>query len=403
MSQLIQYIYNSAATKHFSDEELLELLEAARNNNAARNVGGMLLYVDECFFQVLEGEQEQVSEIVEAIRADTRHDKITEIINEPIAKRSFQEWTMGFAQVSHEDLSEIVGLNDFFNNQSILSDLDSGRAKKLLHAFSSGRWRVRLANRAPKKIAIEEVAEASNNPQVRIPYSFAFQPIVDTELRQVIGYEALIRGTDGSPAEQVLQQLPLNEIGEFDVETRRKAIGLANRLGIASKLFLSLAPQADNDTVRKINSTIDTALRCDIDPSRVVLQLWHEAAISDPQGMASLLQDFRRQGMQICISHFGSAHAGLALLNHYKPDMISLASWLLNGIESNGQLQAIFRGLLQTCNDLGVEVIARDVNSNELYNWLDDEGVHLYQGSLFSEPAFESLPRPTLPLSEGSV
>ena len=41
-------------------------------------------------------------------------------------------------------------------------------------------------------------------PSVAPAFSYAFQPIVDTVAREVISYEALIRGSDNQPAFQVL-------------------------------------------------------------------------------------------------------------------------------------------------------------------------------------------------------
>jgi hypothetical protein len=62
-------------------------------------------------------------------------------IRELIAERDFADWTMGFASVSPEKLRKIPGLNDFFRDGSCFSELDPGRAKKLLAAFAEGRWR----------------------------------------------------------------------------------------------------------------------------------------------------------------------------------------------------------------------------------------------------------------------
>ena len=70
--------------------------------------------------------------------------KIVAIIREPILKRSFGEWTMGFAAVTSADLQDITGLNDFFGEGSSFAQLNAGRAKKLLNAFKEGRWRSKL-------------------------------------------------------------------------------------------------------------------------------------------------------------------------------------------------------------------------------------------------------------------
>jgi hypothetical protein len=103
----------------------------------------MLLHSDSdgSFFQVLEGEPCAIEQLWKKLNLDKRHSHVTAIIREPIAERAFAGWTMGFASVSPEKLRKIPGLNDFFKEGSCFTELDSGRAKKLLAAFAVGRWR----------------------------------------------------------------------------------------------------------------------------------------------------------------------------------------------------------------------------------------------------------------------
>jgi Sensors of blue-light using FAD len=137
---LIQYIYSSAATHDFSPAELAALLKKAREFNALHELTGMLLYTEGSFFQVLEGPEEVIAALYAKIERDKRHEQVTKIIVEPIQKRSFAEWTMGFSNVSREELAKIEGTNDFFSKARCFAELDPGRAKKLLTAFRDGRW-----------------------------------------------------------------------------------------------------------------------------------------------------------------------------------------------------------------------------------------------------------------------
>ncbi len=403
MSNLIHLIYNSAAVGDFTDHDLQVLLGKARDKNASLDITGMLLYVDGCFFQTLEGPEDAVDALAATIQKDPRHTRMTTIIREPIAKRAFSEWTMGFTHMSAGDVAEIDGLNDFFGSGRVLTDIDSGRAKKLLLAFKQGRWRVRLSTAAAA--AALNAAEGSSEKMALSPtadprpsFSFAFQPIVDANKRRVVAYEALVRGEEQQPATEILQRIPLGEIAAFDEDGRRMAIALASRLGMNGNLHLNVAllGQAAQAT-QTIDSTLETARRCGVDASRIVLELKHEATINDPIALGAQLKEFRQQGLRLSIDDFGSGHAGLALLDHYQPDTISLSMWLVRGIEGHGPRQAILRGLIQTCNDLGIDIIAKGVETPEEYFWLREEGIELFQGYLFARPGFESLPRPMLP------
>ena len=142
MNTLIHIIYASIANVNFDETKLIELLTKAREKNARLNVTGMLLYCDYNFFQVIEGEELIIQTLFENIKNDPRHKNVTKIVEEPIQLRSFAKWTMGFSNATKEQLSMVEGMNDFFNEEKCLVNIKPGRAKKILEAFSYGRWRL---------------------------------------------------------------------------------------------------------------------------------------------------------------------------------------------------------------------------------------------------------------------
>jgi hypothetical protein len=143
---MIHLIYASVATQNFGTAELAELLRQSRQANERDGLTGMLLYSDGNFFQVLEGEPATVDALYQKLHLDTRHRQLTQIIREPIVKRYFGDWSMGFSNVSQGELTDIDGLNDFFGRGSCFAELDAGRGKKLLAAFAEGRWRANLTS-----------------------------------------------------------------------------------------------------------------------------------------------------------------------------------------------------------------------------------------------------------------
>lgn len=140
MKPLIHHIYTSSAQETPDGEALKRILAQSRRNNAPLDITGMLLHTAGSFFQILEGAPEAVDQLFARISADPRHHRITTIIREPIPRRSFPDWTMGFAEISPPELARLIGTNDFFGNRRCLSALDHGRSRKLLAAFAQDRW-----------------------------------------------------------------------------------------------------------------------------------------------------------------------------------------------------------------------------------------------------------------------
>ena len=142
MGELNQLVYVSRASKTWSEDELAALLQNIRPKNHARGVTGMLLYDQQSFLQILEGAEDVLQELFAQIQRDTRHHQIVTILQKPIPKRQFPDWSMGFESVSADQLSKVDGLNDFFGEKACLADIDKGRALKILTAFENGRWRL---------------------------------------------------------------------------------------------------------------------------------------------------------------------------------------------------------------------------------------------------------------------
>ncbi|GAB4522683.1 MAG: hypothetical protein OHK0046_35590 [Anaerolineae bacterium] len=112
---VINLIYGSSASTMMSDEELLDILQTSRRNNARLGVTGMLLYKDGNFLQVLEGEEDVVMSLYEKIAQDPRHHQVLTILKRPVEKREFAEWEMGFYNISKADYSQVEGYNEFMN------------------------------------------------------------------------------------------------------------------------------------------------------------------------------------------------------------------------------------------------------------------------------------------------
>jgi EAL domain-containing protein (putative c-di-GMP-specific phosphodiesterase class I) len=222
-------------------------------------------------------------------------------------------------------------------------------------------------------------------------FTFAFQPIVDVNVREVFSYEALIRGTGNEPAYQILEQVSADRLLLFDQEARVAAIALAARLGISYHLNLNFVPQGLQSSA-SILTTLEAANRNHLPIERLVLEVTEGAVIDDQARFAERINEYRGLGLNVAIDDFGAGYSGLNLLADFQPDQIKLDMKLVRGIERHGPRQAIVRAINQACYDLGIDVIAEGVETVDEYSWLANTGVRLFQGYLFAKPAFESFP-----------
>jgi hypothetical protein len=104
-SPVNRIIYCSQATTDFSPEELVALLESARDKNAKSGLTGMLLYCSQSFLQMLEGDPSALETTYQRIMADPRHSNLRLLMNVDVSAPLFPDWTMGFEHVDDEELA----------------------------------------------------------------------------------------------------------------------------------------------------------------------------------------------------------------------------------------------------------------------------------------------------------
>lgn len=114
-SNLIQLIYASSAWQLLSEDEILNILEVSRKNNAERNITGVLLYKGGNFLQVLEGDEEAVSRLYQTIERDQRHKGVIVLAKRKIAEREFPDWSMGFVNLDTIDPASVPGYSNILN------------------------------------------------------------------------------------------------------------------------------------------------------------------------------------------------------------------------------------------------------------------------------------------------
>ena len=231
-----------------------------------------------------------------------------------------------------------------------------------------------------------------NDSSLNFDFSFAFQPIVDVRAREIFSYEALIRGTSQEPARWVLENVLPEEMAAFDRKARNHAINLACRLGVDCHLNLNYMPQGHDSPAVSILMMLTEAGRHNFPIDRLVLEVTETGVIENPALFAELVNRYRASGLKVAIDDFGAGYSGLNLLVDLQPDQLKLDMKLVRGIDTHGPRQAIVRAIRQACDDLGIDVIAEGVETEQEYAWLVNEEIHLFQGFLFAKPGFESLP-----------
>lgn len=233
-----------------------------------------------------------------------------------------------------------------------------------------------------------------------VPFSMAYQPIVDSENGRVFAYEALVRGPAEQGAGTVLSAVDENNRYAFDQACRVTAIETAARLGLpdtGAMLSINFLPNAVYEPRACIRATLAAAQRTGFPTDRLMFEIVESEAVVDHAHLSNIIAAYKAMGFKTALDDFGAGFSNLTLLARFQPDIIKLDMELIRDIDRDRVRRAIVRSIVGVCRDLDITVICEGVETAGEYEVLRELGVALFQGYLFARPGFETLPEPVWP------
>jgi hypothetical protein len=137
MAELRCIVYLSTACTLMSVAQLEALLIESRELNLKNAITGVLLYSDGNFMQYFEGPAQAVLDTYARIKASQQHKDIIELMHEPILRRNFEDWLMGFAVPHPGELMALFHARWGAPGSGSPADLSATPGIALLHDF----WR----------------------------------------------------------------------------------------------------------------------------------------------------------------------------------------------------------------------------------------------------------------------
>jgi EAL domain-containing protein (putative c-di-GMP-specific phosphodiesterase class I) len=243
-------------------------------------------------------------------------------------------------------------------------------------------------NGEPEKLKCEQCAKGEG---LDFEFDYAYQPIVDIQSRTTFAHEALVRGLAGEPAGVILGKVNEGNRYRFDQACRVKAVAGAARLGMSEFLSINFLPNAVYRPELCIRTTLEAAELYKFDTKRIIFEVTEGEKVTDRAHLGNIITKYKEFGFLTAIDDFGAGYAGLTLLAEYQPNLIKLDMELVRNIDTSRVRQAIVKGMMVICNDLGIRVIAEGIETAGERDALADAGITLMQGYLFCKPVFRGL------------
>ena len=237
-----------------------------------------------------------------------------------------------------------------------------------------------------------------NGSGFALPFSMAFQPIIDMASGRIFAHEALVRGVKGEGAATVLSAVDDANRYAFDQQCRVKAIELASGLGLPENgalLSINFIPNAVYEPHACIRLTLAAATRTGFPLDKMIFE-FTESQKLDTAHLLTILQAYKEIGFKTAIDDFGAGYAGLQLLAEFQPDIVKIDMDLVRAIDVEPVKRVILRHTLRMLDDLGITAVCEGVETSDELRALQDLGANLVQGYLLARPLFEALAAPVL-------
>lgn len=205
-----------------------------------------------------------------------------------------------------------------------------------------------------------------------------FQPIMDIQMDQILGYEALSRH-------------PRGHLHFQDLLRKYKAIGQLDALKRHS--FCSHLDQAARADLKYVFIDVGFPLLDQMDviprPSgmEVVLEISEAEALHDIEKHLNVTHKWRKAGYQFAVKDFGSGFVSLPFIARFIPDYIKVDHSTIHGGVSSRHFRRFSRTLINALQEyVGKGIIAEGIESEGELVVAKDLGIRYAQGTLLGHP-----------------
>ena len=242
----------------------------------------------------------------------------------------------------------------------------------------------------PAKLTIlGELRKAIDNDELELHY----QPQVSSETGRLMGVEAFVRWDHPvrghlKPESFVFLAERAGVIHSLTLWVLRRSIRDL-RVMIDEGLDVSLSVNASSRNVRQSKFVKDLLGICgkhDVSPGRVDLDLSEADIMSNPDEIAQVFVDLKREGVGIAIDDFGTGCSSLARLKELAISQIKIDTSFVVNLPDNKKDRVLVEAMIEMGSAMGVDIVAEGVESSRALEYLASAGCQLVQGFCVAKP-----------------
>jgi diguanylate cyclase (GGDEF)-like protein len=230
-----------------------------------------------------------------------------------------------------------------------------------------------------------------------------FQPLIDLQSRELVGFEALARWR--SPTRGFLEAENFIEVAEatglvgpLTLAIMEAALKEARGWPAHLKIAVNISPVQFRDATLA-EQVMKVLAATGFPAHRLEIEITEGSLLEDREQFSTIIRSLKNVGISISLDDFGTGYASLAQLHTLPVDRIKIDKSFIATLVKSEQTAAIVTTIANLGHTLNVPITAEGVESEQIRNALKDYGCSEAQGWLFGRAVSADTVRTFLDLS----
>jgi EAL domain-containing protein (putative c-di-GMP-specific phosphodiesterase class I) len=216
---------------------------------------------------------------------------------------------------------------------------------------------------------------------------------MDMKTGQVIGVEALLRWHDSSfgtvPPLQIIEIAELTGLIQpltnwiIDQALQQCVTWKGSGIDLTVSINLSVHSLRDTDLVNYVHSKLGEYAAC---TSSLCFEITESAMMANPALGVEVLSRLNEMGARLAIDDFGTGFSSLAYLKQLPVHELKIDKSFIFNIETNEDDRIIVSSTIDLAHNLGLQVVAEGVETQEIWETLIEMDCNIAQGHYLSRP-----------------
>lgn len=224
------------------------------------------------------------------------------------------------------------------------------------------------------------------------PCTMEYQPILDLGSGKTFGFEALLRGMNGTPVPfpeplfSAEAQRSDGDLLRLDLSCVGSALRHGRELSRDHSLFINVYAQTLQYLSHNVSLLSQLLVELGIDPGKVIFEISEKTDLTFARDIEKSLCSLVELGVHVAIDDIGGSFNWLHHMLNTKPSFLKVDKAFIYDIHLSKRKQALVRSLNLMCQAMGLQVIAEGIESPRQLQSLNEIGVAYAQGFWLGTP-----------------